>query len=1012
MTVARHIGPPPDNQTDQRVALSRPEGAGTPLYGEIAAQLLDNGYEPIPIAPSSKRPVVSGWTSARVDTALVDCWASEYPDFGVGLRTGQLVGFDIDLLDPGLAHDVFSKAEQALGSTLMRVGLWPKRLLLYRTQVPFGKLGLPKIDVLGQGQQFVAFGRHPETRRAYTWPNGETPLEVALSDLPLVSEDQVRRLLGELAAVLPKGPIANRRGPGALPGSNKLERNTEGLVVDGRDFWLSTVAFHVVHDALDAGQDLDVHRLARLAWDRFAGTTDLARARKGSDRLYGEDDALKKVLDKLRLHSRGELKARRIEVAELPLRVPELSVEAARAALDVALQSACDRIEAWHQPHHTGDCPQIGIRATVGLGKSSATRRHLRAMHDRLAAMGAPRRIAVFTPSHALANEAAADWRGSGLRVAVLRGYESIHPERQQPMCRDLEAVRLALGAGLDISESACHDKAGHSCRYIHDCLKQQNRREVADAEIIIAPYDALFTGFAADTTDIGVIVVDEGCWARAVTEDRNLKVELLTEQPLLNPEAWASKVTKTGRAADLLVLRQRLATALRSAGPGVVYRSALVAAGLTADDCRHAAGLEYQRREQPVLYPGMPRSERAKAAILAADNRIATRLGGLFNAAAQIISGADLRGQVRVLPPDPQTGLHDILMTGLATIHPNLRGKPVLHLDATMRPEIAGRLFPGLEVTSIEVAAPHMHVRLVAGRFGKAALIEDGRQNPEENARRRRHLAEVVDYVRWQALRVAPGRSLVITYQSCEAAFADIPGVETAHYNAIAGIDAWRDVAQIILVGRPLPGTEDLAHLCGGLLGTELSGSYGFDVRAVRLRDGSHRAIRALVHSEPNGELLRAAICDDELIQAVGRGRGVNRTADTPLKVHVLADVALPIVHDEVTAWDLVAPSLFQKMLLAGVAVDSPADAATLHPQLFSSAKQAQKALEREGFGRHSSYRDSIREMSLKSARYRRSGRGRSWQTVWWFPTAMSDDAARDHLAAILGGLAEWQSE
>ena len=69
------------------------------------------------------------------------------------------------------------------------------------------------------------------------------------------------------------------------------------------------------------------------------------------------------------------------------------------------------------------------------------------------------------------------------------------------------------------------------------------------------------------------------------------------------------------------------------------------------------------------------------------------------------------------------------------------------------------------------------------------------------------------------------------------------------------------------------------------------------------------------------------------KLEQAVGRGRGVNRTADNPLEVHVLADVALPLVHDQVLAWETVAPDLVQRMLLAGMAVDSPSDAAALHP-------------------------------------------------------------------------------
>ena len=183
------------------------------------------------------------------------------------------------------------------------------------------------------------------------------------------------------------------------------------------------------------------------------------------------------------------------------------------------------------------------------------------------------------------------------------------------------------------------------------------------------------------------------------------------------------------------------------------------------------------------------------------------------------------------------------------------------------------------------------------------------------------------------------------------------------------------------------------------------------------------------------------ASICDAELIQAIGRGRGVNRTDADPLEVHVLADVALALVRGlplagqlywqlirrlmsmtfsiRLTAepkdpnqpltvpWELVAPDIVQRMLLAGVAVDSPKDAATLHSALFSSVEQAEKAFERARFARQNPIRNLYREMSVKSASYRRGGRGRSWQRAWWIDGDQED--ARSALEAALGALVEW---
>jgi hypothetical protein len=172
-------------------------------------------------------------------------------------------------------------------------------------------------------------------------------------------------------------------------------------------------------------------------------------------------------------------------------------------------------------------------------------------------------------------------------------------------------------------------------------------------------------------------------------------------------------------------------------------------------------------------------------------------------------------------------------------------------------------------------------------------------------------------------------------------------------------------------------------------------------------MRDGSIRAVKVMQHEDPQAELLRAAICDDELIQAIGRGRGVNRTAADPLEVHVLADVALPLVHDRAQAWDMVKPDIMQRMLLSGIAVDSPGDAAVLHPALFASTAQAEKAFQRVGFGGQNPIRDPYREMSVKSAAYRRPGRGRAWQRAYW--TTGDEPAAKTTLSAALGPLDRW---
>ena len=250
----------------------------------------------------------------------------------------------------------------------------------------------------------------------------------------------------------------------------------------------------------------------------------------------------------------------------------------------------------------------------------------------------------------------------------------------------------------------------------------------------------------------------------------------------------------------------------------------------------------------------------------------------------------------------------------------------------------------------------------------------------------------------------------LVITYLAIEPAFADIPGVETAHYNAVAGLDGWGDVSALFLIGRPLPGSADLHELTGALFDKSVSGQYAADDVGVAVNGGPSSAIRAIRHTDPSAEILRAAICDDEVMQALGRGRGVNRTAANPLEVHVLADVVLPIAYERVQAWQVVCPDIVQEMLLAGIAVDSPADAARLHPDLFGSVDAADCAFRRVGFNRQNPIGNIYREMTVKSAAYRLGGRGYGWQRAYWITG--SAEASRERLEAAIGQVAEWGPE
>ena len=372
---------------------------------------------------------------------------------------------------------------------------------------------------------------------------------------------------------------------------------------------------------------------------------------------------------------------------------------------------------------------------------------------------------------------------------------------------------------------------------------------------------------------------------------------------------------------------------------PGRATR-ALLAGGLDEADCRLAAALEERRLRDPGLYPGMPAEERAAGRGAGGGKRAHPGFIELWQAMAELAGRVPPSTTARLLSSGRRQDGCEVVVDRRAAdpSEPARQADPAPRRDAAAGAG-AHACCPGSSVQrGRRRGAAHV---AAAGRRPlrqERALPGARRSTRREAQRRANRLAEVVDYVAWQARRVAPGRVLVVTYKACEAAFDGIPGVETGHFNAIAGLDVYRDVRLLVVVGRPLPsrcraGAARTARCSGTCPRAATTGRFA----ACGCATAAAARCGCTSMSDDKAELLRAAICDDEVIQAIGRGRGVNRTADDPLEVHVLADVALPLVHDRLLAWETVRPTSFQRMLLAGVAVDSPADAALLHPALFS---------------------------------------------------------------------------
>lgn len=189
-------------------------------FAAIAPRLFALGYEVIPIPQGEKGPKLKDWQSIEITASRVAAWSREYSTGNVGVRTRSTPAIDIDVTDERLAQEIEAICSREGFARVVRVGSAPKRLIVCRAvgddgvERPFRKtvlkLAAPgvnindrkavihKVEVLGLGQQFVAYGKHPKGHD-YAYTSLDELLDVPVAELPVLTPEGVERLFDLIA---------------------------------------------------------------------------------------------------------------------------------------------------------------------------------------------------------------------------------------------------------------------------------------------------------------------------------------------------------------------------------------------------------------------------------------------------------------------------------------------------------------------------------------------------------------------------------------------------------------------------------------------------------------------------------------------------------------------------------------------------------------------------------------------------------------------------------------------
>lgn len=162
---------------------------------------------------------------------------------GVGIKTGPqpdgttLLLIDADTPNVASAKIIADTIQARFGALPLRIGNAPKAGYAVRVNgdFPYARIEFgqrddkgrlkERVEILGEGRQFVAYGIHPTTLQPYRWPLGVPPM----AEIPIVTGDAILALLEALRPLLPAASELVREGARTEVSQDALRGSLEAV---------------------------------------------------------------------------------------------------------------------------------------------------------------------------------------------------------------------------------------------------------------------------------------------------------------------------------------------------------------------------------------------------------------------------------------------------------------------------------------------------------------------------------------------------------------------------------------------------------------------------------------------------------------------------------------------------------------------------------------------------------------------------------------------------------------
>ncbi|WP_315922742.1 hypothetical protein [Mesorhizobium sp. SP-1A] len=321
------------------------------IFGAVARDMVKAGWSIFPQEiDGNRRPgTVDGrmikWsedhklaTQLPTDAAL-DKWTAQCPSLNVAVVLGAGSGYslvlDVDIVEPELSRQVQELADKMFGYTpFRRIGNWPKIALVYRHDpddeipnrspkfVPFDTPENPDnvdqgLEVISDGKPMTFYGKHHKTGRYFQWLDAN-PQFFGPEDAPLVTSQQINDFFDAVDSLRQFSKSASFDGPmatwewdedaqinvpkiRAAAGAKDWTEDENGKVVDGREAYLTRLAFRIVTanpgtSTTPQGRET----LVKIVVQQFIDTAECSGRWKGNNLIREAKSKVNRTAEKMK----------------------------------------------------------------------------------------------------------------------------------------------------------------------------------------------------------------------------------------------------------------------------------------------------------------------------------------------------------------------------------------------------------------------------------------------------------------------------------------------------------------------------------------------------------------------------------------------------------------------------------------------------------------------------------------------------------------------------------------